>query len=390
MFWNTNTSPAPARVTPLFISRAAHLSSYLNHPVLKPSTRKLSDDTYDTVFQTTNGFALILRIYLPADVNCTPSMTLHGVRATHTWLDIRMKVIGYPQLASDQSWRASNIKLGDAVHAIIQHFQVNPPVIMEITDSNLKRLQESLTGSNIRPGRSSDNNGGLTNNNQYAPQASASEFQRPNDSMQLGNGHSRPTDISVQNDRIKPKVDFEIDDDEVDGLIPPIPSSFPEFDAMPLSEVKRVVENKAFLDLFVEGTSEVTTLRELKQSIETSNVDAAKANLADEEIIVTLSSEVKTLEQDLSSKIQQYRKLDAERLKLTQPPKVKDVIAELLKAKKDALRESDDLAERWIESGGSDVSDFVKKFIDVRQFYHTRAAKAERLEIDPPEGCQQS
>ena len=165
MFWNTNTSPAPARVTPLFISRAAHLSSYLNHPVLKPSTRKLSgkscacllflsapnsqrltlnelthahdssaindnfaniDDTYDTVFQTTNGFALILRIYLPADVNCTPSMTLHGVRATHTWLDIRMKVIGYPQLASDQSWRASNMKLGDAVHAIIQHFQVNP------------------------------------------------------------------------------------------------------------------------------------------------------------------------------------------------------------------------------------------------------------------------
>ena len=85
-----------------------------------------ADDTYDTVFQTINGFALILRIYLPADVNCTPSMTLHGVRATHTWLDIRMKVIGYPQIASDQSWRASGIKLGDAVHAVIRHFQVNP------------------------------------------------------------------------------------------------------------------------------------------------------------------------------------------------------------------------------------------------------------------------
>ena len=50
--------------------------------------------TYDTVFQTTNGFALILRVYLPQDNNRAPSMTLHGVRASHNWLDIRMKVRG--------------------------------------------------------------------------------------------------------------------------------------------------------------------------------------------------------------------------------------------------------------------------------------------------------
>ena len=37
-----------------------------------------------------------------------------------------MKVIGYPQIASDQIWRASNMKLGDAVYAVIQHFQVDP------------------------------------------------------------------------------------------------------------------------------------------------------------------------------------------------------------------------------------------------------------------------
>ena len=49
------------------------------------------------------------------------------------------------QIASDKSWRTSNIKLGDAVYAVIQHFQVNPPSILEITDANLRRLQESLT-----------------------------------------------------------------------------------------------------------------------------------------------------------------------------------------------------------------------------------------------------
>jgi hypothetical protein len=63
------------------------------------STNRNLDETYDTVFQTTTGFALILRIYLSTDVNLAPTMTLHGVRATHAWLDIRMKVIGYSHIA---------------------------------------------------------------------------------------------------------------------------------------------------------------------------------------------------------------------------------------------------------------------------------------------------
>jgi hypothetical protein len=44
MFWSTNRPTAPTQVTPLFISRAAHLASYLNHPDLKQSTRSLSGE----------------------------------------------------------------------------------------------------------------------------------------------------------------------------------------------------------------------------------------------------------------------------------------------------------------------------------------------------------
>ena len=89
--------------------------------------RRNADDTmYDTVFQTTNGFALIVRVYLPTDAGRAPSMTLHGVRASHDWLDIRMKVIGYGPISTDQSWRAANMKLGDAVYAVIHHFQLKP------------------------------------------------------------------------------------------------------------------------------------------------------------------------------------------------------------------------------------------------------------------------
>jgi len=110
-------------------------------------------------------------------------MILHEVRATHAWLDIRMRVIGYSHIASDKSWRTSNIKLGDAVHAVIQHFQVNPPPILEITDANLRRLQESLTtGSSSTRLSGSTNNNHRVNYNQYTSSAS-SGVQRSNSTM---------------------------------------------------------------------------------------------------------------------------------------------------------------------------------------------------------------
>jgi len=270
------------------------------------STNRNLDETYDTVFQTTNGFALILRIYLSTDVNLAPTMTLHGVRATHAWLDMRMRVIGYSHIASDQSWRTSNIKLGDAVYAVIQHFQVNPPSILEITDANLRRLQESLTtgSSSTRLSGSTNNNHGV-DSNQYTLSAS-SGVQRSNKYNEFSNGHSRSNN----------QRPIEVDDDEVNGLIPPTPASFRELDAMPSSEVKRIVDNRAFLDLFVEGTSEVSTLRELKQSIEASNVDVARANLAHEARIELLTTDIETLKEDLNMKLQRYRELDSQRLAL--------------------------------------------------------------------------
>jgi hypothetical protein len=68
----------------------------------------------------------MLRIYLPPDDNSAPSMTLHGIRAIHNWLDARMKVTGYPPIESGQSWRDSNKMLGDAVYEVLRHFQMNP------------------------------------------------------------------------------------------------------------------------------------------------------------------------------------------------------------------------------------------------------------------------
>ena len=347
------------------VPRNVHLSQYLNHPVLKPSTRKVSaDDTiYDTVFQTTNGFALILRVYVPVDVNKAPQMSLYGVIAAHSWLDIRMRVMGYAPISSDQSWRSSKLKLGDAVYAVIHHFQLQPPSISQIVDENLARLQQTLSGT--------------TSNNNNATKSSPHHTSSSSNSVHKSNGAAH---ANIQAQKVDEKeAACKVDEDELSSLIPRVPSNFPEIDEMSLSELNDLVNNKAALDAFINNISEVNILKELKESIETSNVDTAAANIALEEKVDSICSEVETLKHDLKMNIARYRELDARRAAMTRPPEIHEARRELTSAKKKAYNESEEFADDWVESGGSDVSEFVKKFMDTRVLYHTRAAKAERL-----------
>ena len=373
MFWNKSQTPAQAASTSTrpssFVSRSDHLSSYLDHSILKPSTRKIpssSDDAiYDTVFQTTNGFALIARVYVPADIGGrAPSMILHGVRASHQWLDIRMKVIGYAPLSSDQLWRSSNLKLGDAVYAVIHHFQLTPPSVLEITDPSLKRLQETLSGSQTRPK--------VPKKTSIPP--SVSGVPRTDES------HGQETPPVHNSIIVDEKPNYEVGDFEVDALIPSVPTSFLEIDNTSLSELKQLVQDDKASERFVRSTSAVETLQELKKQIATSNVETAKANLQAEAKLKESADTVDTLQAGLEAKIQHLRKLEAERAKLIAAPDVREAIEELNTAKQEAYRASEELADDWVESGGQDVGVFVEQFMRVRRLYHARAAKAERLE----------
>mmetsp|Transcript_22411 Transcript_22411/g.44783 ORF Transcript_22411/g.44783 Transcript_22411/m.44783 type:complete len:383 (+) Transcript_22411:109-1257(+) len=349
------------------ISRNAHLSSYLGHHVLRQSTRKVSQDdtTYDTVFQTTNGFALIIRVYLPTDSGRAPSMTLHGVRASHDWLDIRMKVIGYEPIASDQLWRQCCIKLGDAIFTVIRHFQLNPPSILEINDANLRRLQESISSQQqhrqSRMGASASSATSVSSSQSHA----VTSVQSQNSTME--------TVQSVSNHSV------EAMDDEVDALIPPVPTSFPELENMPLSELRALLNDESVMDNMIERISEVARLKELKQSIEKANVEAAEENLLRETELEASQTELDALVKESRIKVNKYRELDEKRNALTRPPDVQDTIRELNIAKREVYQKSEEMAECWVESGGEGMIDFVKKFMEIRLQYHTRAAKAERL-----------
>ena len=342
---------------------------------------------YDTVFQTTNGFALILRVYVPSDGRTSPTMHLHGVRASHLWLDIRMKVIGYSPVSSDQAWRNANLKLGDAVYAVIHHFQLTPPSIQEVTDQNLRKLQETLSPS--RNSRETTPPQQLNNNHTAQARPPPPSYESSQQSSFVVNGriHAGSNGVSVQAqeynleqfERVKRRPDCSVSDAEVNSLIPPIPSSFPELDEMTMSELQKIVDDPIALKSHVQNRTRVDTVRELKESIEKSNVDAATANLEKQDEVNLLCDEVEGLRKQLGEKVERYQELDRERNALTQPPDVDDLIRRLNVAKKNADNESEEIGDDWVESRGSDVSDFVKKFMESRLLYHTRAAKIERL-----------
>jgi len=305
----------------------------------------------------------MLRVYIPTDNTNAPQMTLYGVIASHSWLDIRMRVIGYGPISSDQSWSSSNLKLGDAVYAVIHHFQLQPPSISQIVDENLRRRQQGLPGT--------------ANNKQTATKTS----NRPN-ATSSSNGTHGGNGAVVQATAIdKKEKACKVDEDELSSLIPRVPTSFPEIEEMSLSQLNDLVNNKEALDTFINNISVVANLNELKESIETSNVDTATANLALEEKVKSICMEVETLKQDLKSNVETYQQLDARRAAMTRPPEIHEALQELTVAKKKALNESDEFADDWVESGGSDVSAFVKQFMETRVLHHTRAAKAERLKM---------
>uniref|UniRef100_A0A7S2IGW3 VPS37 C-terminal domain-containing protein n=1 Tax=Helicotheca tamesis TaxID=374047 RepID=A0A7S2IGW3_9STRA len=359
----STTAPTPAArasITSRY-NRNDHIQSYLNDPTLKPSTRRVSrdDSTYDTVFQTKSGYALILRVHLPVAASTTslpppPGMTLVGVRATHPWVDGKMRVIGYDPVNSAQNWASSGLLLGNAVSTVVQHLQLYPPNVIEITDDSLQRLQASIQGG-------AAGGGGRQQQNRFPSNPPRSSLtQAPPDyqtALETGGG-----------------------DDDHNIPIPPVPSSFPELESMSRSEMQELLDDEEKYQAFVEEMPSVKTLNDLKSSIFKGNVETAESNLKHEEELGELHAEVQSLKEGLKEKVEKFRELESKQAELTRPPDKRDVIKKLTKAKKDAFNESEDIASAWLDDGGEDdIDEFVEKFLERRTVHHMRAAKIERL-----------
>ena len=308
------------------------------------------------MFQTKSGHALILRVHLPpGPASKPPGMTLVGVNAQHSWLDSHMRITGYQPISSEAEWASCNLRLGSAVNAVVQHLQLNPPSVVEITDESLQRIQASI--AQPQP--------------QFQPEQQQTQHaQHPDVS---GASSEPPPDYSTV-------LHAEEDSIEMSMMpIPTVPAVFPELESMSKEDMQGLLNDEDKFRKFVEQMSAVTTLIDLQTSIQKGNVETAEANLKQEEELTMLHAEVAALQSDLREKMETFRTLEAKQNELCAPPDRRDVIRKLTAAKKEAYGESEELASLWVDGGDGDVDQFIEKFMERRIVHHTRGAKLERL-----------
>jgi len=355
----SNSSPVRAQaingsIRPPDLTRAQHIESYLNDETLKRSTRRVSadDSTYDTVFQTTKGDTLIVRIHLPQSGNRikAPAMTMAGVKAKHPWLDSRMRITGYSPIANDDAWRNSRLLLGQAVDEVVKHLQLEPPQVLEITDSGLESIQ-----SNRRNGSTSSS---MATNRSMA---SAQVVDRTANSSS-NRSHSPPPEYS-----------------SVLLDMPTIPQNFEELDALSREELDKILEDELEFSAFVNKLPILKAIQSTANDILDENVKKAEANLEKMEQVKTGHKKVTQLKNDLESKLEHFKTMEQKQDSLCAPPDVRDVLRQFARGKKEAFQQSEQMAEEWVDEGG-DIDAFMRDFIAKRTVHHIRAAKMERLQ----------
>jgi len=298
---------------------------------------KGKDGTFDTVFQTRTQNTLIMRVHLPlTSANAVPRMTLIGAQLSHAWIDGNSRVTGYDNIYSEAVWAASQSTLGDAVNEVVRHLQLDPPMVLAITDVNLQNMQPKQT-------------------QQHQPM------------------HPHPPAYGQVQE--KEEKEEELPFDFV------VPDSFPTLDTLSKADMAHLLNSTIDLEEYAQNLPTKVSALEFQQSFTDGNAEIAKATLEHEAELQELEQEVRKLAADCTGKLAAYKELEALKTKLTQPADMKDVRRKLRIAKKQAMEESDELAMTWGD-GDNDrmsVDDFVAEFLDQRIVFHERSAKLELL-----------
>lgn len=370
----------------------------------------IDDSTYDTVFLSTYGDTLILRVHWPALTSTTqlpPAMTLAGVNAKHAWLDNRMCIIGYKPIQTLQSWLSSRILLGTAVHEVVQHLQLNPPDIIEITDQGLRSIQQpktiqqkqmqqqqqnqfvqtSNTHANSPMRSSQNNNRGVVDNNNgmnsmiQQPATYVNEAPPKYDSINNNTSGAGPGNNNL------PTIDM-----------PSTPNRFEEIDQLNRNELEILLNDHSEFTLFCNKLPIIQTYQKILNSVIDDNVIIAKKNLSQQELLTDTYNEVHILHQQLLNNISTFQLLENKQDIYCLPPDIKIVMKELNKYKKETFDESEDIANKWLQeqqyqlqqqdvptmttqATTASVDTFLDAFIKKRKEHHEYAAKLELLMI---------
>lgn len=342
--------------SPIHLSLTLFVSSLVSF--LSACLVILADDTtYDTVFQTTDGATLILRVNIPLSssfASSCPAMSLAGVRVRHAWLEGHSRVTGYAPIRSDASWKDSGLLLGAAVHAVVEHFQLNPPQILEITDSGLRSIQTNPKYKNLGPKKSS---------------LSPKRQRSPNNRNQRHSHNDAPPSYDEQFSNLPPPPEI---------FMPSIPTVFTDTETMERQQLEKLLDDELEFLALVHTLDTYANIQDIQSDKAEESVKFAKENLEQEETLKAARAEVESLQQTLKEKVAVFSKLEAKQNAICAPPDKRTAIRSLQKAARQAMDESEDFADEWVNNGGS-PDDFVKEFVKQRMVHHQREAKVELL-----------
>lgn len=269
-----------------------------------------------------------------------PSLTLAGVEARHNWLDARMRVTGYGPLQNMSNWENSNLKLGQAVHAVIQHLQVYPPQVIRFVDPGLIAIQRNKPSSS-----SASNNAATTNHSRKhaapppPPPPPPPQVKRPN--------------------------------------FPRIPNQLPELEEYTKEQLEGLLTDDLEFRAFCNRLSVTSDYHKIQKK--TNHAPDAKKRLELEEQLQSAYKKVQELEGQLQEKIKAFQVLEKKQDASMALPSKQQVRRSLQKAKKEAFETSERFADEW-EMEDSNLRDFCNEFVKLRKIHHIRAAKLEMLE----------
>lgn len=286
-------------------------------------------------------------------------MVLAGVEAEHAWLDSRMRVTGYAPIQNSEAWRSSNLLLGKAVLAVIQHLQLYPPNVLRFTDAGLISAQKNGTHSGSNGSRNSNN--GASNNgfsNWFSGKQSSNQTSPP------------PPPPPSYGDVPRPPPPPAI-------RLPPIPTDFPELRDCNRDQLQRILTDELELRAFCNRLHVMQELHDLQKQKLLENAAAAGKRCESETELKELQSAIQQLRGTLKSKVATFRDLAREQDAICKPPPLRDVRRKLLAAKKEAFEESEKIAMKWT---GDSPEAFLSSFLASRKVHHLRGAKLEVLE----------
>jgi len=387
-------------------SRPEHISSYLNDPTLKVSTRKTSkdDSTYETVFQTIHSSALILRVHIPhmqaRNVQCKPpSMSLPGITGSHPWLDERMKVIGYGPISSEEQFMNSRLLLSQVVNAVVKHFQLHPPLNLRIVDQGLKDMQASIrnsqTTSNSQTRSTNNNSNSTTRNSNGYNRSAATRSSSTTSPPPIYTPPSPPPPPKRERSQLHFSEVVTLDSNDKLSIsskienfsLPEPPTTYPEFNSLTPTQITNMLTDNTNLFPLLSQTPTFTQTEQIKNTILSTNQITSTMNLSKEESLSNLYDEVMELQSSLKAKVDTLESLKEKQLEICKPISKEKVLKYLKKATRESMKESDDCATAWLDSDGDgeggdikDVNGFIDSFLSQRIVHHVRNAKMERIQ----------